>query len=98
MANQTIVIEQSTYVIAPLKFGEGRELFSTESKLADLNGPLLRMSLNNADGGTRTDADIDALPYPHAMQLIPACLEINGLHRPKAADAGEEQPAKAAAE
>jgi hypothetical protein len=91
MANKTIPIEDKNYNIAPLTFGQGKELFAGADPKADINTPLLRYSLNNA-GTTYADADIDAIPYPHAMQLIPACLEINGLRRPKQ---GEDQPAKA---
>jgi hypothetical protein len=91
MANKTIEIDETTYIIAPLNFGQGKELFHSNGEQKEINTPLLRYSLNNVDGGTRTDDDIDGLPYVHAMQLILECLEINGLRKPKP---GEEQPAR----
>ena len=95
MANKTVVIEVTNYIIGPLTFGQGKELFTSDGTLRDINTPLLRHSLNNADGGTRTDADVDALPYPHAMELIGECLELNGLRKAKAGEQGEAEPAKA---
>jgi len=96
MANKTVVIEETTYILGPLTFGQGKELFGPKAP-DDINTPLLCYSLNNADGGARTATDIDALPYPHAMQLILACLDGNGLRKPKG-EPGEEQPAKVAPE
>jgi len=49
---------------------------------------MVAMCLNNADGGTRTAADIEALEYRDGNALVFACLDLNGL-RPAAAGEAE---------
>jgi hypothetical protein len=93
MANKTITIDNITYILAPLTFGQGKAIFRAENKAADINTPLLCASLNNVDQGERTDAYIDAIPYSHAMQLLPEILELNGLKKPGEGKPGEDQPA-----
>jgi hypothetical protein len=95
MKTKTIVIDDTTYVIGALKFGQGKELFTGEVK--DINTPLLTYSLNNADNGTRTSAEIDNLPYTDAMRLLPECLDINGMRATKPVGQGEEPAAPVAA-
>ncbi len=91
---KTVTINETKYEIATLSFGQGKEVFSPANPAADTTA-LIRHSLNNADGGARTVADIDALPYPDAMKLITECLDVSGLRKEKSQTVqGEDQPAE----
>ncbi len=94
MKIKTVPIEETNYNIAPLTFGQSKEIFKPEVDAHTTNTSLLRYSLNNAGGLQLSDDDINALPYPDARQLLRECLELNGLGREKSSQ-GEDQPAKA---
>lgn len=94
-AHKTIEINGSRFMVQELTYKQGRELFKPNVDLYEINPVLVAMCLNNADGGTRTVADIEALPYPVASKLVMAALEICGL---KKSDPGEAAAAAVAAE
>ena len=77
--NRTVTIEDRTYQIAPMKFGQGRVIFTADADPFEANCAMVATCLNNADGGMRTGADVQALPYPDGTALVLACMELNGL-------------------
>ena len=79
------------YRITTMSFGQGREIFKPEADVFESNCAMVAACLNNADGGTRTADDIQALPYADGNALILACLDACGL-RPAAA--GEAKAAQ----
>jgi hypothetical protein len=76
---KTLSINNETYTLAPMTFGEGREIFRAGSDPFEANCAMVAACLNHGDGGQRSAADIKALPYPTGHALVVACLELNGL-------------------
>ena len=71
-----------------MTFGQGRKVFSPGADAFSSNCEMVAMCLNNADEGTRTAVDVEALPYTDGNALVFACLDLNGL-RPAAAGEAE---------
>jgi hypothetical protein len=94
MNNKNIVIGETTYTIAPLTFGQAKEIFKPDVDIDTTNTLLLRYCLNNSGSTPITDDEVNLLPYPDARQLMRECLELNGLRKEKTAGTGEAQPAE----
>ena len=77
--NRTITIEDRDYSIAPMRFGQSRDIFSPGIDPFDSNCRMVAACLNNADGGARTIEDVQNLPYTDGNALVTACIEMNGL-------------------
>lgn len=105
--NRTVTIESRSYTIAPMKFGQGRDIFRPDADAFAANCAMTAACLNNAKasiniGGTGivdshdgpwTAADVQDLPYADGQALVLACMEINGLKSAK----GEAPAAQAKA-
>jgi hypothetical protein len=89
---KTVTVNDRTYQLAPMKFGEGRQIFQPGADAFDANCAMVAAGLNNADGGTRTADDVKAMPYPDGAALVLACLEINGLKKTGEAPAAPDRP------
>jgi len=87
--NRTIELEGRRYIIAPMTFGQGRQIFKPDGDAFESNCTMVAACLNNADGGTRTAADIEALPYSDGSTLMNACLDLNGLRATGEAEAAQ---------
>jgi hypothetical protein len=89
--NRTITIEDRYYIIAPMRFGQSRDIFSPGIDPFDSNCAMVAACLNNADDGKREPSDIEALPYPDGNALVFACLDLCGL-RPGASGEAPAAP------
>lgn len=78
-----VKVGDAFYNLAPMSFGQGREIFKAGVDVFESNCRMVAACLNNADSGTRTAEDVLALPYPDGSALVFACLEINGLRPAK---------------
>jgi hypothetical protein len=98
--DRTVKIDDRTYTVAPLRFGQAREIFSSGKDAFDANCEMVAACLNNGEssdlGGKDADWTADKvkdLPYPDGQALMLACLEINGLKK-----VGEEEAAQVRAD
>ncbi|MGA3211995.1 MAG: hypothetical protein ABSD20_11875 [Terriglobales bacterium] len=102
---KTLTINGRTFTLAPMTFGEGREIFTPGADPFEANCQMVAVCLNRgmATGGTATGGTaapgsavhtvdtVKDLEFPVAQALVMACLEINGLREtaPGEASAGE---------
>ena len=77
---RTITVDDRTYTIAPMTFGEGREIFKPGADPFEANCEMVAACLNHTDDSTRWSAEkVQMLPYPDGQALVLACMELNGL-------------------
>jgi hypothetical protein len=81
---RTITVDDRTYTIAPMTFGEGREIFKPGADPFEANCEMVARCLNNARRNPADDdrwsaEQVQMLPYPDGQALVLACMELNGL-------------------
>jgi hypothetical protein len=95
--NRTVTVEDRTYTIAPMTFGQGREIFKPDADPFEANCAMVAACLNNAHVAPEpalSAADVQSLPYPDGQALVLACMELNGLRSKGEAGAAQDRPSE----
>ena len=96
---KTITVNGRTFTIAPMTFGEGRDIFKPGADPFEANCQMAAACLTHGgQAGTAWTVDsVKQLPFPVGQALVLACLEINGLRETTTGEASAGGDARATA-
>lgn len=91
MANKTVEIDGTAYVLGPISVDQAEEVFSSPNPRQQ-NKALVAASL--VSGGSQTDAtpeNVGKMFYHHYIPVLNAALEVNGMTTKPAGEAPAAQ-------
>jgi len=89
---RTVTFGSRSYTIARLTDEQGHAIFGPELKIFSWASQLVLSCLNNVDGGSHTLSEL-GLTGNEWAELVPACLELNGLRKKKTDESNQQDSA-----